>query len=184
VTFFSFDLWQYHSFLKRLRDLLCWYSQLRDLLNEHPKLAAHLRIRALPGRGFRGDWFIGVAEGSVSVNLGLEVLEILTTEKEEYKRFVRGVGLPTRRKFYKKTGDGKNPDLLIWPHGINAYLHDAYEIHHQAFSRRYIKDYNKFRQVLTAICRGLAETPRQYTPEEISTLVKRIPGQIRLLTEK
>ena len=71
-------------------------KQVRELIDRRPALATELDIRALPGGGFRGDWFIGIAHGSVSPALGRHIIEMLCRKEEDYRRFARGVGLPTR----------------------------------------------------------------------------------------
>jgi KaiC/GvpD/RAD55 family RecA-like ATPase len=79
---------------------ICWYSQLRELIDCYPGLASKLKVFSLPGGGFTGDWRIALLKGSVSINLGNEVLKFLCSENEDYKRFVRGIGLPTKERFY------------------------------------------------------------------------------------
>jgi KaiC/GvpD/RAD55 family RecA-like ATPase len=96
---------------------ICWYSQLRELIDCYPNLASKLRVYCLPGGGFTGDWQIALMKGSVSVNLGYEVLKLLCREEEDYKRFVKGVGLPTHQRFYKgnKLEDNISSRFLAWP---------------------------------------------------------------------
>lgn len=127
---------------------LCWYSQLRDLVYRHRELAGKIRVCALPGYGFRGDWYIGVSRGSVSVGLGMNVLSILCSEREDYKRYARGVGLPTRKMFL----DAGLPAWLNSP----ASLDDVLAIHADAWSRSRIKHYKSMRPALYSACEELA----------------------------
>jgi hypothetical protein len=85
---------------------VCWYSQLRELIDENPQLGSKLKVCPLPGRGFKGDWFLGVVEGSVSLSLGEEVVKRLCSKDEEQKRFVRGVGLPVSRRYCPGAAEG------------------------------------------------------------------------------
>jgi hypothetical protein len=85
---------------------VCWYSQLRELIDENPQLGSKLKVCPLPGRGFKGDWFLGVVEGSVSLSLGEEVVKRLCSKDEEQKRFVRGVGLPVSRRYCPMAAEG------------------------------------------------------------------------------
>jgi len=81
---------------------ICWYSELRDMIEKNPYLGDKIKILPLPGGGFRGDWHLGILRGSVSANLGYNVLQILCNEKEDYNRFIRGVGLPTSIRFFEQ----------------------------------------------------------------------------------
>jgi len=96
---------------------ICWYSELRELIDLYPNLTSQLYVYRLPGGGFTGDWRISLMKGSVSVNLGKEVLNLLCDEEEDYKRFLMGVGLPTNSRFYKGANFEKNlkSKFLAWP---------------------------------------------------------------------
>ncbi|MBM4017838.1 MAG: hypothetical protein FJ288_05830 [Planctomycetes bacterium] len=166
---------------------LCWYSQLRDLIDEYPQLADHLAVCALPGGGFTGDWFVGVARGSVSIGLGREVLDILCERAEQYKRFAIGVGLPTLRAFYEGVErEGGNPDFFAWPRGLHVPLERLLQIHLQALSRSFIKDYLYFHTALSTVAFQL--TPMAGggppSPEVIKRNVERLRGQIQMLSAK
>jgi len=86
---------------------ICWYTQLRELVQvagdskDKSHLANKLLIYKLPGGGFTGDWHLGILNGSVSINLGSQIIKTLTNVTEEYNRLVQGVGLPVRDSFYK-----------------------------------------------------------------------------------
>lgn len=150
----------------------CWYSQLRELVRTCPGLARRLNVVALPSRGFRGDWYLGVAKGSVSAELGKQLIETLCSEAEEYERFVCGVGLPTREAFSNRlseesakglyperefTKDDKTePGFMAWPGAPKTCKLDAVlEIHRNALSRSAIPGYRDFRTVLVTLFRQL-----------------------------
>ena len=61
---------------------LGWYSQLCDLIESNPGIAKKITFCALPGRGFTGDWFIGIRKGSVSKNLGMDIIRALCKNSE------------------------------------------------------------------------------------------------------
>jgi hypothetical protein len=161
---------------------LCWYSQLRELLNEKPELQKHMRIAPLPGGGFTGDWFLGIVKGSVSVNLGIDVVQKLCDEQEDYKRYIRGVGLPVSKKFYDPF---KNDNLgfLAWPYS-QQLLNVLGEIHQNAWKRSDIKDYQKFRTALGI--RGAQLAKLSGTDAEISAfitqMIERLPETIDRLS--
>ena len=169
---------------------LCWYTQLREWMSmdKSGELARDLRVLPLPGKGFRGDWYLGVVKGSVSNSLGEELINNLCSDKEDYKRFARGIGLPTREYFYDadggfyswpNSGSPEESDMSIGGYSLKSFYESIYR---DANHRSHIKDYQKVRPILWTICRQL-ETRSGATSEDIWRVVKRIPEQIRLLSE-
>jgi KaiC/GvpD/RAD55 family RecA-like ATPase len=151
----------------------CWYSQLRDLIARHPALSQSLNVVPLPHGGFRGDWFLGVVKGSVSLPLGLQLIRILCSESEEYERFADGVGLPTRRQFQGK-------GFLAWPGGTQCKLEDVLDIHRNALSRSHIPGYRDFRYVLITLFKQLVgyQAP-QRAP---GSVFKSLAEQVKMMT--
>ncbi len=119
---------------------ICWYSQLRELMEREPELEKEMRVCALPAGGFTGDWSIGVVKGSVSVALGKEVIRKLCSRAEELKRYSQGVGLPVRKEFYDK-----KVDFFAWPNSTSVRLSEVGEIHKKAHSRTEILNYPTIR---------------------------------------
>jgi hypothetical protein len=158
---------------------ICWYSQLRNLIRDNPSLADKLDICPLPGGGFRGDWFLGVAQGSVSVALGVDLIETLCREDEEYRRFSLGVGMPVRQKFYTKG------EYFGWQHGQHVKLARLQKIHHDALTRESIEGYRQFRAVLQTVCHQVVGKPGEVEPYhdqvQLWKALKRIPAQIRMM---
>jgi KaiC/GvpD/RAD55 family RecA-like ATPase len=85
--------------------VLCWYSQLRELISLHQNdeavesnkvrnMVKDMQVLGLPGGGFAGDWYITVPSGSVSETLGARIKTALLGPQEDLKRFIDGVGLP------------------------------------------------------------------------------------------
>jgi hypothetical protein len=124
---------------------VCWYSQLREVIaraaNEEKDFPSKLKVCALPNGGVTGDWYIGVLNGSVSVSLGQQLMEILCRRREEYKRLNQGVGLPTTADFYSQK------DIMAWP-GSTVYLSELEPILRNANSRAKFKYYQRIRTVL------------------------------------
>jgi hypothetical protein len=154
---------------------LCWYAQLRELIEHRPGLARQLKVCALPGGGFRGDWYIGTVQGSVSPALGQRIIEILCRKEEQYKRFTRGVGLPVHRDF-------GNTKFNAWP-CARVKLRTVLNIYEHADSRSKTADYGKIRLRLYNIARQL--TPlvgRKVNEAGIRRIVfDRLPQQVEML---
>jgi KaiC/GvpD/RAD55 family RecA-like ATPase len=135
---------------------LGWYSQLRELIDEHPEVGPNLKVIALPGGGIRGDWYLGVVKGSVSVRLGLNIIKILANENEDSRRFIRGVGLPV----LGKRPDGTPVDMksrMAWYRG-KVPLSAVLKIHKDARSRSRFSDYQGCRETLAAVGEQIAFT--------------------------
>jgi hypothetical protein len=157
---------------------VCWYSQLRELIARHPDLAVLLDVCALPGKGFTGDWFIGIVNGSVSIELGNRILETLCSREEEYRRFSLGVGLPVRHVFY---GGRQDPAFYSWRRGFGVPLRKVFEIHKAAHSRGEIAQYNKIRSTLSTVAWQLmplagpdSRTMREKAPDMVGRVIRQV----------
>jgi hypothetical protein len=143
---------------------VCWYSEIRELIIREPHLSNKLEVFQLPGKGFRGDWHIGILKGSVSASLGLKVVKKLCSKNEDFKRFTYGVGLPTKTRF------GKKNNFLAWPNSnidinkhkefnstgiIETQLSLIYEIHKQAHERAKINGYLNYKDLLVSLFQEL-----------------------------
>jgi KaiC/GvpD/RAD55 family RecA-like ATPase len=160
----------------------CWYSQLRDLIGRHPELAPKLRVAPLPGGGFRGDFFLGIIKGSVSETLGRKVIELLFNEQEEYKRFVRGVGLPVTTRFYAKK-ESTSSGFLAWP-SSKERLNKILRIHRDALTRSRIDGYRDYRPALHAMSEMIAFADRKDGKKTIQDCIRRLQYIIRILSTK
>ncbi len=125
---------------------------MRELIKENEHLTDKLRVCALPGGGFRGDWYVGVAKGSVSVGLGEQLIKTLNTKKEEYKRLHEGIGLPTREDIYTKNKNMNALAPLVWRQKTNVKLSELREIHRYSLTRAQIPEYREYWQVLSTFC--------------------------------
>jgi hypothetical protein len=152
---------------------LCWYSQLRELISRQPKLACKLGICPLPGRGFTGDWFIGIAKGSVSPPLGAKVISMLCRSEEDYKRYSRGVGLPV----YKKFG-GREGKFFAWPRCEDILLERVLNFHADANSRSDIPGYGRLRSTIYIIAKQLTRLSGPAFKDDVPIRVKNIVGRL------
>ena len=164
---------------------VCWYSQLRDLLNNYPELATQLNVCSLPGGGFRGDWYLRVDPGSVSVSLGKSIVEELVSQGEDFERFQVGLSLPVNKSIWES-------DLLAWP-GASATvtMTQMHKIWIGAKRRSSIKKYVYFNRLLS----GIGETVfRMHPPtsngagdefsEHVSGIISRLQNLVTSLHPK
>jgi hypothetical protein len=82
------------------------------MLHEHPDLAPKVRVAALPFGGFRGDWYLGMAAGSVSLETGWKVIQLLCARERDALKLDRGIGLPVWTDYYKDPVLKNSP---AWP---------------------------------------------------------------------
>lgn len=154
---------------------VCWYSQLRELIDEYPQLGSMLRVCRLPGYGFKGDWFIGILQGSVSHSLGTDVLSALCSVEEERKRFLRGVGLPVR-------SSAADDALKAWPRAEKMTLKQMIQIHREALSRSEIPGYRDLRGLLGTFGRQIAFSAADEslsTEAAVTDCLERLPKIVR-----
>lgn len=156
---------------------VCWYSHLRELIRMHPQLANKIKVCALPGGGFTGDWYLGVLKGSVSIELGKEILQILSDPKEQYERLLKGVGLPVLKSFQEKHV------YRAWEYSNKVWLETIYNIHDNANKRTDKNNYFELRSKLAVKCRQLVLPYRDKKdeispPKYISDLLTRLAGRL------
>ena len=163
---------------------VCWYSQLRTLLSQAPVLVDKIGICSLPGWGFTGDWHLGIMKGSVSTGLGIKVLNSLCHEREEYKRFLRGVGMPTLKAFYDQTKEDKSK-LFAWP-GTETGISELKSIHDYAFSRSELDNYQEINSIISNICHQLFAYQGDLLekPGFVKDIMKQFRYQIDIFTRK
>lgn len=135
--------------------LICWFSQVRDLLH-YPESKNRVAPRqqwlpleavALPGRGFTGDWRLGVLKGSLSPKLGERIIEVLCSKQEQYNRLLLGIGLPASECFDEEPGTRKFMAIDVdSEHSIS--LRTILAIHQEARQRRTIPEYFRIRKLL------------------------------------
>ena len=166
---------------------VCWYSQLRELIAENPDLAPKLKVAALPGGGIRGDWYLGVVRGSVSVKLGLNIIEILGSRSEDNRRYIKGVGLPVHRYVphlghdTSYAGDEQQASAfaseprMAWQRG-KVGLSTLLCIHKAAWARSQLEGYQETRETLGTVGRQVAFPARGDVSDQepLDGLIRRV----------
>lgn len=80
-----------------------WFSSLNQLTLSMPKTQLRqLNVVPLPGEvAVSGDWYMAVLANSALPDVALQLINNLVNPAAELDRLRRGIGLPTRRSFYK-----------------------------------------------------------------------------------
>jgi KaiC/GvpD/RAD55 family RecA-like ATPase len=78
-----------------------WYNTLNQELSEESDERVDVEVRPLFGNiSTAGEWYLAIPAHSASPDIGLRLIEFLTTSDRETDRVELGVGLPTRTKYY------------------------------------------------------------------------------------
>jgi KaiC/GvpD/RAD55 family RecA-like ATPase len=155
---------------------VAWYTQIRELVADYPELASSLRVAALPGGGVRGDWYLGVLRGSVSVTLGRRIIKMLCGRDEDNRRFVEGVGLPTHQGY-------DEPGIyMAWPRA-EVDLATVLAIHQEARARSQTKGYMVARAALGALGEQMRNPPSDRTDHRkaLKGFLSRLPRMVDLV---
>jgi len=174
--------------LSRAKLFVCWYSELRDILSVNPELASKIGFCALPGKGFKGDFHIGILEGSVNYSLGLRVLDKLCSEQEDYKRFIKGIGIPSKLRFNAKPDNGKqsfSQSFKAWPNASKEFtMQELYKIHDEASSRKEISNYQQINQALAVLFLELIRIDKDNDSEIMASINADILDKIPIILDK
>jgi KaiC/GvpD/RAD55 family RecA-like ATPase len=93
-----------------------WFTTLRDMLSMYPDLGPQIRVAALPFGGFRGDWYLGMASGSVSLPTGWNVIKRLCGQDRDPTKLDSGIGLPVWEASYEATDSTDCcANAPVWP---------------------------------------------------------------------
>jgi hypothetical protein len=140
-----------------------WYSQLRELVVREPRLARLLSVRSLPGGGLRGDWYVHVEEGSVSLRLGEAIVKHMCSAAEDYERFRAGLSLPVAAVM-------RESGLLAWPGASpDMKVAEVETIWSNAKRRSNILLYRRFNHLLSTVGEVLAG--KYLDPRDVSVTV-------------
>ena len=104
-----------------------------------------------------GEWYLAIPLSSAAPSVGLETLKLFTARDAELDRLHRGVGLPTRREFYKSVGK-KGTRSQVSPY-FSMNLHRLGKLVEGAFSRSSFGCYGEFSAILSHQLERMLQTP-------------------------
>jgi len=127
-----------------------WYSTLNQMFAdiEHSEERAKVKVCMLPGGiAIAGEWYLGIPSYSAAPAVGTEIIKFLTTRQAEMARLNQGIGLPTRKGFYK-TEQSDSHKSLVSPH-FSMNVKELGDLVENAFSRSQFGCYSSFSEVLS-----------------------------------
>jgi hypothetical protein len=98
--------------------LICrhWYSTLAcEMDSAHNAARKALRVRTLPGDiSISGEWYLAIPYYSAAPEVGMSIIQRMTSPEAELNRLQIGVGMPTRETFYniRLHSDAKQQRLI------------------------------------------------------------------------
>jgi KaiC/GvpD/RAD55 family RecA-like ATPase len=143
-----------------------WYTTLNQMMSEMTvEERRGIRVISLPqDRSVAGEWFLAVPAYSAAHEVGLRIVELLTTPDAELDRARLGVGLPTRPQFYEEGSRLVSPYFSI----VGTRLADIMK---KRFKRSEFHCYGQISRVLTLHLRGILELPDE-TESKVETGIR------------
>jgi KaiC/GvpD/RAD55 family RecA-like ATPase len=135
-----------------------WYSTANQLFASIlPSERDKVRITSLPKeKSIAGEWYLAIPSHSSAREVGLHVIEMLTTHEEELARMRGGVGLPTRKTYYCEDADPENTHSISPFFSMNSSL--LSKLVNGAFERSSISGYMKISGILASHLRRIIQT--------------------------
>jgi hypothetical protein len=161
-----------------------WYSSANQLFASLPADRRNeLCITSLPNENaIAGEWYLALPTYSSASEVGMHVIEMLTTHEEELARLRSGVGLPTRKSFYS-VGDEKDIAAMVSPYfSISRSL--LRKLVNEAFDRSSIPCYTQVSAILASHLRRIIEIEesKDNTVEEtIHGILSELESQLRFV---
>lgn len=122
-----------------------------------PEQRAGISVKPLfEGRATAGEWYLAIPSHSASPEVGLRLIEQLTSMDRETLRVELGVGLPTRTAYYQDMATGET--------SVSRYFHfprlDVYRLLQKAIRRSHFLHYQRCSNTISSHLQWILEIPR------------------------
>jgi KaiC/GvpD/RAD55 family RecA-like ATPase len=165
-----------------------WFNTLNQVLSQlGPEQRGQIEVKPLFGAvTTAGDWYLAIPAHSASPEVGLRLIEHLTSPDRETARLELGVGLPTRRAYFEEKGrddTSVSPYFKFSPASVNSLMNNAVR-------RSNIRGYQSFASTISSHLRWILEMPvgedKSHATDlvlhaEIEQRVKTLAGIVRFL---
>ncbi|HKQ69244.1 MAG TPA: ATPase domain-containing protein [Polyangiaceae bacterium] len=130
-----------------------WFSTLSQMLSGlTAEQRRDIEVTLLPGPSVGGDWFIAIPSYSAASDVGVDLLERLTTPQANVERLHLGIGLPTYDSFYDRPNSERLSPYFSVP------LTEVRNAIENAFTRSTLGSYGEQSEILGHHLKRLLET--------------------------
>jgi KaiC/GvpD/RAD55 family RecA-like ATPase len=160
-----------------------WYNTLNQELSAMPPAQrSQIEVRTLFGDvTTAGDWYLAIPAHSASPEIGLDLINNLTSSEREMQRLQLGVGLPTRESFYRKPAGGGDPPVSPYFRFSRPQLRKLVE---SAFRRSRFHCYERFAGTISGHLRSILEIPdSDHVQGQVETVLNSLVSNIDFLRE-
>src|SRR5262249_50605285 len=167
-----------------------WYNTLnQELSRMSAEERAQIAVEPLFGDcTTAGEWYLAIPSYSASPEIGLRLIEQLTSLDRETLRVELGVGLPTRTAYYQalEAGDTSVSRFFRFPRS------DVYYLLKRAIRRSAFKQYQRLCSTVSSHLEWVLDIPAQRggdgtedgsVRQEIGRAIKSLAGNLRFLMQ-
>jgi KaiC/GvpD/RAD55 family RecA-like ATPase len=166
-----------------------WYNTLnQELSNMTPGQRSQIRVEPLfHNRSTAGEWYLAIPSHSASPEVGLRLIEQLTSLDRETLRVELGVGLPTRTAYYQASETSET--------SVSRYFHfprlEVYQLLQKAIRRSNFSQYQRSSNTISSHLQWILEIPAEpkdgvsdnSVRAEIERAMKSLASNLRFLTQ-
>lgn len=136
-----------------------WYNTLnQELSGFSPEARSCIRVKRLFGEiTSAGEWYLAIPSHSASPDVGLYLIEQLTSAEREIHRLQLGIGLPTREAFYESES-GRQQNLAISPY-FRFSRADLNDLTSKAIRRSCFRSYERLASSISSHLKWMLEIP-------------------------
>ena len=164
-----------------------WYTTLNDMLAAvDEKTRRQITVALLPKKVcVAGEWFVAIPQYSAAPGNGLDLIRILTSTAAELDRMVRGVGLPTRARFYY--AEDKEPTSGVLSPFFRLPKKEVGDRIQKAFRRSQFQCYSLLSGVLATHLKQILEVPdcsKDELREETGSILNSLVDTLRFVESR
>lgn len=154
----------HQAFSRSIRDFRAvisrhWYNTLNQQLSTTPEERAEIEVQALFGDiTTAGEWYLAIPSHSASPEVGLRLLEYLTSPENETSRLEAGVGLPVRAAYY----EGPEAHATSVSRYFRFDRQRVRKLLRNAIRRSSMRHYQRFSNTISSHLRWILEIPEPH----------------------
>jgi KaiC/GvpD/RAD55 family RecA-like ATPase len=160
-----------------------WYNTLnQELSSMWPEERAQISVMPLFGNiATSGEWYLAIPAQSASPEIGLNLIQNLTTPEREMLRLQLGVGLPTRSNFYRESPGEADP--VVAPY-FRFNRQDLKKLMDGAIRRSRFRCYEAFSNAISAHLQWILEIPEsEHVQHQVNQTLASLVSKVDFLRQ-